>query len=136
MPLPTTDKGALVFVMMGEARGQGGLAMRCVGHTVLNRVARHGWQGKTILEVCFKPEQYSCTMPSDPNYDYLVNNIATDPVYNDACDIADGLIAGTLADITNGAVSYYSPSIPVPSWAIGHVPCYELPEFIFFNDIA
>ena len=110
--------------------------MTAVACVVLNRVKRQGWQGLTITEVCKKPMQFDCWNPSDPNYQKLLTVDMTDPQFSQAMQIAISARAGTLEDITSGAVSYYNTTIAEPSWAIGHTPCASFGNMLCYNDIA
>lgn len=136
MPLPTDDKSAITLIMLGEARNQGVMGMRAVGHTVMNRVALNGYRGHTVLEVCMHPYAYSCMNENDPNRDYLINHAESDPMYIEADALADKLLAGQLTDITGGATYYYAQGTPMPKWAIDKEPCFIYGVHLFFKGIA
>lgn len=131
-----TDERVLAQTIYGEARSGGDVLMTAVANTVINRVAKQSWYGKTITEVCWKGKQYSCWNTDDPNCAIIEKIDTSDPVFFRATVIASEAVAGTLADTTNGATHYYSTYIPEPSWAEGHTPCAALGNMLFYNDIS
>lgn len=130
-----SDSDILARTIFGEARGGGKALMSAVASTILNRVAKQTWYGHTISEVCKKPYQYSCWLPSDPNCAIIEAVDKTAPVFCDALAIAEQAIAGKLEDTTDKATHYYSNYIDEPKWAQGHIPCAASGNMLFFNDI-
>jgi hypothetical protein len=65
------DKQIMGLTIYGEARGEIDEGKIAVGTVILERVDKQGWMGKTIQEVCLKPYQFSCYLPSDPNFPKL-----------------------------------------------------------------
>ncbi len=104
----------LARTIYGEARGEGVQGMQAVANVVMNRVA--AGQG-TPAEVCLAPYQFSCWLPGNPNLSVILAVTTADPVFVEAMQIAAEAVAGTLPDITGGAVNYYNPSLVNPSWA-------------------
>lgn len=133
---PVDDRTALALTMIGEARSQGIDGMQDVGHTIINRANHPSWRGKTVMEVCLKPWQYSCWNENDPNRGFLIGIPKTDPLYNKALDLSANLIAGKLPDTTNGATYYFKVGSPIPTWAVGHKACYINDRHLFFKDIS
>jgi N-acetylmuramoyl-L-alanine amidase len=131
-----SDLDILARTIWGEERSLGKEAMTAVACVVLNRVARQGWQGLTITEVCKKPMQFDCWNEDDPNYQKLLDVDTTDPQFAIAIKIASDACDGCLDDITNGGVSYYNTTIPEPKWTEGHTPCASFGNMLVFNDIA
>ena len=109
--------------------------MIAVANVVMNRVAKGGWWGNTVREVCLKPYQFSCWLLGDPNRTIIINLDETFSIYRDALAIAQQACGGTLEDITNGATSYYAKGSPEPKWAIGKDPCAVIGHHLFYNDI-
>lgn len=109
--------------------------MQAVGHTVLNRVAKATWYGRTISDVCLRPLQYSCWNHNDPNLAFLVGLQSGAEVLADAVPLARGLAAGNLPDLTHGATHYHTVGIKTPQWAKGLVPCCTLGRHVFYNDV-
>ena len=103
----------------GEARGLGRTGMQGVINVVQNRVAMQDWMGKTLLEVCLKPYQFSCWNSNDPNRAKILAVTSADPDFAVALGLADRAIAGTLPDLTYGADNYYDTSIGAPKWVVG-----------------
>lgn len=118
----------------GEARGDGPSGMQAVCNVVMNRVARGGWWGATVLEVCLKPWQFSCWNADDPNRAKIMNVHPVDSDYAVALGLALKAINGSLPDITGGADSYYDLSMPSPpGWAAGLEPCATIGSQAFFR---
>jgi hypothetical protein len=98
-----TDVRIMALTIYGEARGESREGKIAVGSVILERVEHRGWDGKTIIDVCLCPYQFSCFLPSDPNY-YALKLIAEDwntkymrsPVLQECHQIADGLIRGDI----------------------------------------
>jgi spore germination cell wall hydrolase CwlJ-like protein len=109
--------------------------MEAVAGVIMNRVAQQTWFRLTPYEVCHKPYQFSCWLQDDPNYPKLIAVTTDDPQFALACDIAQSATQPNWMDMTDGALSYYSTTIPAPSWAIGKSPCYTCGNMLFFNDI-
>lgn len=66
------DRQLLALTIYGESRGEGREGMIAVGSVILERVDHRVWDGETIREVCLMPYQFSCYLPSDPNYGGLL----------------------------------------------------------------
>ena len=130
-----SDDDILARTLCGEARGEGDQGMAAVANVVLNRVAKGGWWGTTVKEVCLKPYQFSCWLLADPNRAVILNLDSTFSIYRDALTIAQQACAGKLPDITNGATSYYAKGTPEPKWAFGKDTCAVIGHHLFFSDI-
>ena len=61
--------------------------------------------------------------PRRPEPSIILNLDSGFSIYNDALAIARKASTGTLADITNGATSYYAKGTPEPKWAFGKDAC-------------
>jgi len=130
-----SEEDILARTICGEARGEGDQGMSAVANVVLNRVAKGGWWGDSVKDVCLKPYQFSCWNLGDPNRSIILNLDSGFSIYNDALAIAQQAYAGTLADITNGATSYYAKGTPEPKWAFGKDTCAIIGKHLFFKDI-
>lgn len=133
----TTD--ILAKTIFGEARGEMLSGQEAVASVILNRVAfsqQHGryWWGNTIAEVCQKPYQFSCWNVDDPNYRLLLRVNEDNPVFATCKRIALRAIAGLLNDTTGGATHYHTHNVR-PKWSVGKIPCAEIDNHIFYNDI-
>ncbi len=130
---------AVARTVWGEMRSLGERGMHAVANVVMNRVAKQSWYGKTPSEVCFKNShnvyQFDCNDPVDPNYEKCLNVTEDDPQFVIASRIAADACAGVLPDITDGALNYYSTTVPLPSWAVGKTPCLIIGNTNFYNNI-
>ena len=112
----------LAKTIYGEARGEyvphkvGLSGLIAVGNVIINRVTQARWFGKTIEEVCRKPQQFSCWNTNDPNYPILNAVSLSDPVYRVCVEVANNLIQSMYPDLTFGANHYHTTSIS-PAWA-------------------
>ena len=115
--MPTTgDELLLSILMWREARGDGPDAMQATGCTVRNRVTDKLYGIDTYYGQITKKWQYSSiTADHDPQLGLWPAE--HDTLWLDALSLAEGIIAGTLADNTNGAQFYYATTIPLPNWA-------------------
>lgn len=110
-----TDRVFLALVIWREARGESDLGKIAVGYSILNRVARPKWWGKNIIQVLFKPLQYSSL--TDPKDKQLTKWPTGDQVWLDCLTIAIQVIDGLVKNPVPTADSYYDISIEVPYWA-------------------
>lgn len=135
-PRPTPDEvvDTLARTLWAEARGEGDKGMEAVACVILNRVAAPRWWGRTIVEVCRKPSQFSCWDEGTASRAALMRVTSADPYFVRATAIARDAASGRLADFTNGALHYHAIEV-LPRWARGHVPCYTLGRHVFYNDI-
>ena len=115
------------LTIYGEARGETTEGKIAVGSVILERVDKQGWMGKTIQEVCLMPYQFSCFLPSDPNFEAL-KLIADDWVkkYMQSIDlqqchaVARGLIDGLIPrtpEIAAKHVTQYKTPAAKAAWA-------------------
>jgi hypothetical protein len=63
------DSSAAILTIYGEARGESLTGRQMVAQVIANRAAR---QGKSIKDVVYAPNQFSCYLSTDPNYMKLV----------------------------------------------------------------
>jgi hypothetical protein len=138
-PPATTVSGevdVLARTIWAEARGEGETGMLAVANVIANRKRKQKWWGKTIREVCLKPSQFSCWNENDPNRRKLLDVKVGDPAFDKALKIAEQVINGEVGDNTMGATYYYARSMRIaPKWAQGHLPCAQIGNHIFFNDV-
>jgi len=109
--------------------------MEAVACVIMNRVGAKTWYGLTPYEVCHKPYQFSCWLPDDPNLPKLLSVTTDDPQFAIACQIAEDCTQFNWIDVTNGALSYFSTTIPTPSWAENKTSCLSIGNMLFFNNI-
>ena len=133
-----TDRQVLAYTAWGEARSLGEQGMTATLDTINNRHASgRTWWGSSLRGIALAHYQYSCWNVNDPN---LPKMLAVDPKDQQliiAYDLVDQLLAGTLADITSGADSYFDKRLPRwPVWYLGLNPCFSLGPHLYFNTIS
>ena len=114
-----------------ENRGGGIPGMTSVLNVLANRAKQRN--SSVYLEATRKWQFSSMTAPGDPNL--ILFPSATDPQWQGALTLALQMAAGTLADITEGATSYYALSMspPPPSWVATMTPTVEIAGQKFFR---
>jgi hypothetical protein len=146
------DRLALGLTAWAEARGdaaQGGSSVEerlAVMAVCRNRAADtlHRWP-KTVAGVCLQPVQFSCwNTGADVNHlalmaqaqAVLAGMIVADRLLQETLYLADGVLAGIIADRTGGANHYYAPKAmggKVPAWAKGRQPVAAVGDQLFFR---
>lgn len=127
----------LALVVWREARGATPEAQIAVAHSIMNRVARPSWWGRTLDEVVTKRWQYSSmAAPGDPQL--ITWPRVSDSSWLAALGIAEGVLAGWIPNPFPGADSYHDTSIPAPKWAtdaafVGQVTSPRGNALRFFN---
>ena len=131
-PKEICDTFYLALVVYREARGETLAAKVAVAHTVLNRVAKPKWWGKTIDEVITKKWQYSSlTDPKDPQ---LVKwPLLSDPAWQSCLQCAIEVLRGALGHPLKGADSYYDDSIAAPAWTTSARYCGKIGRLNFYD---
>lgn len=129
----------LAKTIFGEARGETVAGQEAIASVILNRVAfaqnvGRYWWGNNIAEVCQKPKQFSCWNLDDPNYKLLLRVTEENYGYCICKRIAMRAVAGLLNDATSGATHYHTKNVR-PKWSIGKIPCFEIGNHVFYNDI-
>jgi len=129
-----TTQEILAKTCWGENRGGGGKGMTSVANVVMNRVnSGITWWGNDIRSVCLHPYQFSCWLPSDPNRAKLLAVTDSNQAYQEAMSIASRAICGSLADLTDGATSYFAKSMSKPpKWSEGLKPVAEIEDQLFY----
>jgi len=110
----------LALTIWREARGSSTLAQVAVGYSIMNRVERPSWWGKTLDEVLGKKWQYSSlAAPGDPQL--ILWPRSEDPSWQEALAVARAVLAKTEPNPVPGADSYYDSSLDEvgkpPKWA-------------------
>ncbi len=135
-PRPTDEEAVdtLARTLWAEARGEGDDGMKAVACVVLNRVAAPCWWGRTIVDVCRKPFQFSCWNEGTSSRAQLLRVSSADQAFAQALAIARQAVASGLKDFTRGAMHYHAIEV-LPKWARGKAPCFRLGRHVFYNDI-
>jgi spore germination cell wall hydrolase CwlJ-like protein len=129
----------LARTIYGEARGEyggeGGLAsLIAVGNVVMNRLRAKRGYGKTIGEVCQKPQQFSCWNHRDPNYVLLRQEEISDPIFSVCYNVATKVAHGEWPDLTKGSDHYHATYLhPIPAWAREVTPKVRIAQHIFYQ---
>jgi hypothetical protein len=140
----SSEADVMARTMWGEARGEANpeLGMGAVAHVILNRVDLHTWWGRSVIDVCQKPWQFSCWNLDNPNRRQLLAVNTSDARFRMALAISQDLIDVTPADRTrrdptNGATHYYARRlIRKPAWAADRPPSASIGGHDFFKGIA
>lgn len=127
------DIDILARTIYGEARGETTEGQLAVGLVILNRYRSNKWfSGNTIAETCLKAKQFSCWNLDDPNCEKI--KTAGEKELKKYWKMAESLLKGDVADITNGATHYHTKQIK-PSWSKGKMPCAEIGNHLFYKNI-
>jgi len=121
--LNLSDRELLARTLMAEA-GNGSINdMLPVGNVIMNRAR----QGGALQDVILAPAQFSpwnTTKMPDGSLLYAAGkgqgrDMGGIKPSNSAYEVADLLLSGEAADVTEGATHFFNPSISKPSWAKG-----------------
>lgn len=132
------DVDVLTRTIYGEARGEKLVGMEAIASVVLNRLRiskkKKYWWGNSIEEICLKEKQFSCWNKNDVNF-HIINRVTDDnPIFCVCKRISMRAVAGLLEDNTNGATHYHTKKTR-PFWANGKIPCADIGNHFFYNDI-
>ncbi len=131
------DRDVLARTLYGEARGEyarsGIAAFIAIGNVVMNRVQRGGWYGRTVAEVCLKPQQFSCWNEGDPNRFLLDKaDLGTNSLFRLITTVVENLDSQRWPDLTGGCDHYHAASCH-PSWAKGRNVQVHLGNHLFYQ---
>lgn len=119
--MTNNDMDIFARTLYGEARGEykhhGPAALIAVANVIMNRFKQGGKYGKTLMDVCFKPRQFSCWNKNDPNR-LLIQEIdlEVDPIFNFCYVVVQKVVKGLWPDLTRGSDHYHARSCK-PYWA-------------------
>lgn len=129
---PFSDLEIVAKTLYGEARGEGYEGQQAVCNVIFNRAQKPCWWGVNPRDVCLKPYQFSCWLPSDPNRSVIMEATAENSIYAQCLAIATNAFNSTLLDITGNADSYIVTGTSVawvkdltPTATIGHHSFYK-----------
>jgi spore germination cell wall hydrolase CwlJ-like protein len=123
--------------MWGEARNQGELGMRAVGHVIANR-RQAKTHGTFVTDTVSAAWQFSCWNKNDPNrammlaIEDLPEGGAAHRQWLAAKRIAAEVLAGRSVDPTGGALFYHTTAVQ-PTWSRGVTPVAQLGDHLFFR---
>lgn len=146
----TSDLQVLAGTIAGEARGDIPADQQGVACVVMNRateakayVAEHGkphplYGDGTARSACLAHEQFDAWMPGDPNRIWINaqswDGSSMDRSVQAAIVMAGKALAGQLPDITKGATSYKTTTLPWPSeWGPEVQPLVILGEQAYYR---
>lgn len=144
MPGPMTANAAktvcdvfyLAFTVWREARGEPRQAQVAVAHSILNRVSRPKWWGRTIDQVVTKAWQYSSlTDPRDPQL-AKAWPLLSDQSWLACLGVAYDVLFGGEPNPMVGADSYYDDSLKgdkVPNWTADARFCGKIGRLNFYD---
>ena len=127
------ERDYLIRTMVFEATGEPEAGLAAVAHVILNR-RRIGRWGDNVKDVVMAPWQFEPWMTRRRE---MENLSVDDPRYRKAARIADAVLAGQMADPTEGATHFLNPVIvrkrrggSLPAWAQGDG--YPIGRHIFY----
>ncbi len=134
-----TDHDLNIFArtLYGEARGEyalsGPASLIAVANVILNRLKRGGKYGKTFIEVCLKPRQFSCWNTSDPNRSLLQQeDLIKDPLFKFCQQVVHKVNQGIWPDLTRNSDHYHATSCK-PYWSKSGKIKLRLGNHIFYK---
>ena len=123
----------LARTIWGEARGELYGGRVAIANVVMNRAKNPGWWGKSAVEVCLKPQQFSCWNADDVNYPKLQSVTPTDPIFTESLVIASrAVLLMELEDVTMGSDHYHNLSV-TPRWSMGRTPIIQIGQHRFYK---
>lgn len=136
------DRTAIALTLWGEARGErveGRIAVACILRNRL-RLGRSHW-GRTYVDVCLSPYQFSCWNEDDPNHKLLIDladqvegGLIPDRL-TECLWIADGLIADTISERVGACTHYHADSMTPPNWAKDKTALHTIGHHLFYSGI-
>jgi N-acetylmuramoyl-L-alanine amidase len=127
----------VIRTLLGESNGTPE-GMTSVAHVMKNRADSGAWGQPNggLTRVITAPKQFSMWNTDDPKLRALaagVNAIpTTDPRYQRAAAIADGVFGDQIPDPTGGATHYHTTSVS-PDWSQGATPTATIGGHYFYK---
>ena len=129
---PKKEVETLAAAMYFEARGEGADGMQLVGETILNRTWHPAFPD-TVCAVVYQPRQFSYI---DELKDLTPRNKKK---WNQAVEIAEGLLNGEIEYFDNGALFYLNPDEvlrrygKLPRWARVYPVVGKVGKHVFYS---
>lgn len=129
-----TDTMLLARLIYGESRGKSDELKIAVAYSVLNRVEKDSWYGKTLREVMLKRKQYSCFNPNDPNFVKVKDpyKFENPRVWKKCYNIAEKVLSKEVEDPTNGSTHYHTDTVK-PNWRTKSIK--KIDNTFFYNSV-
>ena len=135
-PQNLDEVDVLTRTVYGEARGESEEGQAAVAWVIRNRAkAGRSYMGKTIKEVCLKPQQFSCWDSGDPNRNVLLTLDTNSSLYKSIRKVVEEVLNGKRLDNTHGSLHYHANYIN-PGWAKNKTPVVTIGNHLFYNNIA
>jgi len=135
--MTTFDQEIMARTAIGEARGEGDVAMQAVMWVGMNRFTVKKWfSAASIAGTLLMKEQFSCWLQNDPNYGLITSIGANTGLMTNALQWASAVVSGMIPDPTLGATHYYDDSIAPPNWVNGATPTIKIGKLNFFKNVA
>lgn len=129
------DTSTMALVAWRENRGGGTTGMQSVMNVIMNRATLHH---SSPYDECVRKWQFSSlTAKGDPQLEKGPNFLETSEweLWLAALGMAQDASMGLLADVTEGATSYYALSMPEPPrWAKEMVKTVEIEGQVFYRE--
>lgn len=138
--IDVVDAYWMALTMWGEARGQGEIGMRAVGHVIRNRWAAKKY-GAYVTDTVSQAFQFSAWNKGDPNREAM---LAIEDLprggeawrqWLEAKRLADDILAGRSADPTGGALFYHTTAVR-PKWADRATPSTQIGAHLFYKALG
>lgn len=132
--IPLNKADEIVFMALTiwrEARSESIEAKTGVGYSIMNRVEKPKWWGRSIMEVLFKKWQYSSL--TDPNDKQLTKWPAKDAAWAECMVVAQGVVNKFSINPVPHADSYFDNSITAPYWAEPKMFVRQIDRLLFYN---
>jgi spore germination cell wall hydrolase CwlJ-like protein len=136
--LDVVDAHWMALTMWGEARGDGEIGMRAVGHVIDNRRRAGAANPRFVTDTVSEAFQFSCWNRGDPNLPAMLD-IAGLPrdghdyrMWRLARSLADEILSGRSQDPTGGSLFYHAESV-APRWSAGLAPIRHIGRHLFFR---
>lgn len=129
--MPTDPVRVLAATIWGEARDDSTAAQFGVAAVVMNRVARPGAWGNSVVSVCLAPGEFPCWW--GPQADRVRAIDERDVRYYLITEVAERVLAGDYRDDTGGADHFYRAGVNIPFWAERRQPTKVIGELVFFR---
>jgi spore germination cell wall hydrolase CwlJ-like protein len=131
---------ALTYTLLGEAEGEGAEGMIAVANVIRNRANSGLYRTSSPYEIAIQKGQFTTNDPVKGNQPATrLRNPPGSKLYNVARQIAlETFVAGTMPDLTAGAISYHSDSV-MPYWAPAATTSYgtkKIGDHVFYARIA
>lgn len=109
------DLGIVARTVWGEARNQGPDGWAAVTWVIKNRADHPGWWGRSIREVCLRPQQFSSWNFGDSNRQQMLELDDNDQLLHLIRGVVERVFSNDIPDPTDGATYYHTRAVH-PSW--------------------